>query len=75
MQMTEGNVQRDYGYKEYGASVGFGFPLVDNRSYLNFGFEYIKVKPEVSAMVDEQYFRLTISYAFNELWFFKRKVD
>ena len=73
--MTEGDVQRNYGYNEYGATVGFGFPLIDNRSFINFAFEYVKVKPEMPTMITEQYFRFTLSYAFNELWFFKRKVD
>ncbi len=75
IQMTEGDAVKNYGYNEYGASVGFGFPLIDNRSYVNLGFEYVKIKPDIPTMIDEQYFRLTISYAFNELWFFKRKVD
>ena len=26
-------------------------------------------------LIDEQYFRFTVNYTFNELWFFKRKVD
>ncbi len=62
------------GYKEYGASVGMGIPMVDRRSYINFAFEYSLVRPEV-AMINEQYFRFTLSYTFNELWFFKRKLQ
>ena len=75
VNMTDGGVAKNYGYKEYGATVGFGFPLVDNRSYLNFGVEYVNVKPEHPSMISEQYFRFSVSYAFNEFWFFKRKVD
>ncbi len=63
------------GYKEYGASLGFGFPLLDNRSVINVAFEYTKIKPDVVKLVDEQYFKCTVSYTFNELWFFKRKVQ
>jgi hypothetical protein len=62
-------------YNEYGASVGFGLPLIDNRSFLNFSFEYVRIKPEVSALIDEQYFRFTVNYTFNERWFFKFKVE
>lgn len=62
------------GYKEYGASIGFGLPLIDNRSILNLSFEYAKIKPELSSMVEEQYFRVTINYTFNEQWFFKFKL-
>jgi len=50
-------------------------PITDGRSYLNVSFEYVNIKPELKNMVDEKYFRMTISYTFNELWFVKRKVD
>ena len=63
------------GYNEYGASVGFGIPMNDRRSFLNLAFDYTLVKPELKAMIDEQYFKVTVSYTFNELWFFKRKVQ
>ncbi|MDR2920223.1 MAG: hypothetical protein LBV72_12780 [Tannerella sp.] len=62
-------------YNEYGATVGMGFPLMDNRSFINASVEYVNVSPESSTLIKEQYLRLTISYTFNEYWFFKRKVD
>jgi len=62
-------------YNEFGASVGFGLPLIDNRSYLNVSFEYVKIKPETKLLIDEQHFRFTVNYTFNERWFFKFKVD
>jgi hypothetical protein len=61
-------------YNEYGASIGLGLP-VDNRSFLNLSFEYVKIKPETKVLIDEQYFRFTVNYTFNERWFFKFKVD
>jgi hypothetical protein len=63
------------GYKEYGATVGFGFPISDARSYINVSFEYLNIKPETRTMINENYLRMTLSYTFNEYWFFKRKVD
>lgn len=63
------------GYNEYGVSVGFGLPLIDNRSLLNLSFEYTKIKPEGVNMIDEQYFRFTVNYTFNEMWFWKKKVE
>ncbi|MDR2497300.1 MAG: hypothetical protein LBD21_09265 [Tannerellaceae bacterium] len=63
------------GYNEIGASFGLGIPLIDNRSLLNIGFEYVQVKPEVKTLIDERYFRITINYTFNEGWFYKFKVD
>lgn len=62
------------GYKEYGASIGFGLPLIDNRSFLNLSFEYTRVKPQERTMIDEQYFRVTVNYTFNEMWFYKFKM-
>lgn len=75
MNQTAANPDGD-SYNEYGASVGFGLPLVDSRSLINISFEYVKKKPEVKMnMIDEQYFRFTLNYTFNELWFFKRKMN
>ena len=62
-------------YKEYGVSVGMGLPLVDNRSFVNISFEYNKVKPSAVSMIDEQYFRFTVNYTFNEMWFYKMKIN
>ncbi|GHU87816.1 membrane protein [Bacteroidia bacterium] len=64
-----------YGYKEYGASVGIGIPMIDDRSRLNITFEYVTIRPELKTLIDEQYFKFTVSYTFNELWFFKRKIQ
>lgn len=75
MNRTETNPSGD-GYNEIGASVGLGLPLIDNRSLVNISFEYVKKKPEVRMnMIDEQYFRFTVNYTFNEAWFMKFKVD
>ncbi|MDR3062066.1 MAG: hypothetical protein LBU57_08140 [Dysgonamonadaceae bacterium] len=69
---------KDSGYKEYGASIGFGLPMVDRRSFVNFAFEYSLIQPEVKYIkeyIKEQYFKFTLSYTFNELWFFKQKLQ
>ena len=66
---------KDSGYKEYGANIGFGFPMNDRRSFINLAFEYSFIRPEVNTLIDEQYLKLTLSYTFNELWFFKRKLQ
>jgi hypothetical protein len=62
-------------YKEYGATVGFGFPISDARSFINVSFEYLKIQPEHKTMIKENYFRMTLSYTFNEYWFFKNRLD
>lgn len=66
------------GYDEFGASVGFGLPLptvMGHASVLNLSFEYVKVKPQAKTMIDEQYFRFTLNYTFNEGWFRKWKLE
>jgi hypothetical protein len=66
------------GYRELGASLGVGIPTtpLNNRiSYINFSFEYVKILPDVKTMIREDYARITLSYTFNELWFFKFKVN
>lgn len=67
------------GYKEYGATFGFGLPIRDNIgqriSYLNINFEYKKLKPKLSNMISEEYFGVSLNVNINELWFFRRKVE
>ena len=64
-----------YGYKEYGVSLGAGFPMLDNRSFINATFEYVKVDPEMKSLIHEQYFRFSLSFTFNEMWFRKWKMN
>ena len=42
---TDDAAYKGNGYNEYGVSVGFGLPLVDNRSLVNVSFEYTKINP------------------------------
>lgn len=67
-------------YNEYGVNLGIGIPIQDRRwqdkrSFLNLAFEYSFLQPEVKTFVKEQYFKISLSYTFNELWFFKQKVQ
>jgi hypothetical protein len=68
------------GYKEYNAGLGLGIPMIDRRSFINLAFDYTLLKPDVPSIsqfifANERYFKITVSYTFNELWFFKRKVQ
>jgi len=63
------------GYKEYGIGIGAGFPMIDNRSYINASFEYVRIVPDIKSLINEQYFQLTLSFNFNEFWFFKMKME
>jgi len=71
---------KDSKYNEYGVNLGVGIPIQDRRwqdkrSYINVAFEYSVVKPELNTLVKEQYFKISLSYTFNELWFFKQRVQ
>ena len=70
---------KDSKYHEFGANLGLGIPMPDRRtnqhSFLNIALEYSQVKPELNTLIHEQYFKISLSYTFNELWFFKRKVQ
>ncbi|NDW19527.1 hypothetical protein D0T53_11480 [Dysgonomonas sp. 216] len=66
------------GYKEYGATIGFGIPISRDMysqrvSFINLSFEYTKIKPDNSAMVKEDYFGVSLNMNINELWFMKNK--
>ena len=73
---SEGKID---GYREYGATFGFGLPIRDNLggriSYMNLNFEYKKLKPKISNMVSEEYYGISLNVNINELWFFRRKVE
>lgn len=71
---TDGFVE---GGKEYGASLGFGFPLhlYQRRSILNISGQYTHVAPKYSGMLSENRFQINIGITFNERWFMKWKVE
>jgi hypothetical protein len=62
--------------KNYGVSLGLGLPLYNNVTntvtMLNASFEYGKIG--TSSLLREDYFKFTLNIAFNEHWFFKRKL-
>lgn len=65
-------------YKEYGATLGFGIPVKDGgyggrTSYININFEYKTLRPNLSNMVKENYFGVSLNVNINEMWFLKNK--
>lgn len=66
------------GYKQYGMTVGVGLPFRDmnftgRTSFINVNLEYKLLNPEISNMVKEQYFGVSVSVNINDLWFMKSK--
>ena len=58
--------------KNFGITFGFGLPLKNSGTMINAAFEYGKTGN--AANLREDYFKFTLNAAFNELWFFKRKL-
>ncbi len=62
--------------KNFGISFGLGLPLYNKvsntTSMLNTSFEYGKIGS--NSLLREDYFKFTLNIAFNEHWFFKRKL-
>lgn len=68
------------GFDSYGATFGIGIPIRDSKfsprtSYININFEYSTLKPNISNMVKEEFFGISLNVNINELWFFKRKLQ
>ncbi|MFA5463827.1 MAG: hypothetical protein WC265_07105, partial [Dysgonamonadaceae bacterium] len=67
------------GYKEYGATIGFGFPFRDmisgRVSMVNLGLGYSLIDPDRKYMIKEQMFKVSLNININEFWFFKRQFD
>ncbi|MDR2474486.1 MAG: outer membrane protein transport protein [Bacteroidales bacterium] len=64
------------GMTEAGITAGFGLPFKvpgGRESLVNLGFEYLKITPENKALINEQYFRITLGISFSETWFRKYK--
>ena len=75
-----GNYTRDYimigdnHLKEYGASIGFGFPTLGSKTVINLGFEYKHRQASPQNLVSEDYFNITLGINFNEFAFWKDKI-
>lgn len=65
------------GGREYGVSMGFGFPLYlyQRRSMLNISGQYVHVAPKTPGMLTENRLQINIGLTFNERWFMKWKVE
>lgn len=64
--------------KDYGVTLGFGLPAPVNRltkTVVNIGFEYRHRQSSPVSLVKENYFQVTIGVNFNELWFWKNKIQ
>ena len=58
---------------QLGISCGFGFPIKKSNTIINLSFEYVKRGTTRNDLIQEDYFRLGLSFSAKDMWFFKRK--
>lgn len=68
IKLPDGNI------KSLGITLGLGLPLKGQKSKLNLSFEAGKLIVPNSSYISENYYKLALDVAFNELWFVKRKL-
>lgn len=61
--------------KDISLTFGAGLPLKGQRSVLNLAFEIGKTITPNKQFIQENYYKMTLSVAFNETWFMKRKFN
>lgn len=63
------------GMKEYGVSLGAGFAAPRGRTMINLGMEWRHRKSSPVNLLTENYFNIMVGVNFNEVWFFKRRLN
>lgn len=61
--------------KEYGVTLGTGFTAPGGKTMINFGLEWRHRKTTPVNLLSENYFNIMVGVNFNEVWFFKRKIN
>jgi hypothetical protein len=63
---------------EYGFTAGFSIPIVNrynNRSTVDVSGQYVRMQPEGSMLMTENYLRINVGISFSERWFAKWLVE
>lgn len=61
--------------KEYGVSLGTGFAAPKGKTMINLGLEWRHRQTTPVNMLSENYFNVMVGVNFNEVWFYKRKIN
>lgn len=61
--------------REYGASLGVGLPTPEGKTVINVGLEWRHRAAHPVKLIGENYLNLTIGVNFNEVWFWKRRIQ
>lgn len=67
----------DNNVRDYGLTCGFGLPAPNSngKSMVNIGFQWRHRQAYPQALLTENHFTFTLGINFNELWFFKNKIN
>lgn len=60
--------------RDYGITAGFGLPALSSKTLVNLGLEWKHRVSSPEKLISENYFNITLSVTFNELWFWKNKI-
>lgn len=61
--------------KELGVSLGTGFTAPGGKTMINLGLEWRHRQTKPVNLLSENYFNIMVGVNFNEVWFFKRKIN
>lgn len=61
--------------KEYGITLGTGFAAPRGKTMINLGLEWHHRQTSPVNMLTENYFNIRVGVNFNEVWFYKRKIN
>lgn len=65
---------RDNNVRDYGVTMGFGFPVPAFKSIVSLGLEYRHRQAYPTPLLKENYLNITLGINFNEMWFRKSKI-
>ena len=60
--------------REYGVTLGFGFPVPTFKTTVNLGFEWLHRQAHPNPLIKENYLNITLGINFNEMWFRQSKI-
>lgn len=60
--------------RDYGLSLGFGFPALGSKTLVNLGVEWKHRYTSPVNLIKEDYLNVSLSVSFNEMWFWKNKI-
>ncbi|MDE6311168.1 MAG: hypothetical protein K2L96_05045 [Muribaculaceae bacterium] len=67
-------IVRDNNVREFGVSMGLGFPVPTFKTTVNLGLEWMCRESYPRDLIKENYFNITLGINFNEMWFRQSRI-